>query len=105
MRIRLKGINSVRKKRADGTAVVYYYAWKSGPPLRGKPGSPEFVARYNEAVAQKVAPPQGKLLGLLQKYQASSDFTDLAESTRRSYIALIKRIENKFYDLPLSALV
>lgn len=104
MRIRLKGINRVEKKRADGSIAVYYYAWKSGPPLRGKPGSPEFVASYNEAVAKKVVPPHGTLLGLLQKYQASSDFTDLAGSTRRSYIALIKRIENKFCDFPLSAL-
>jgi integrase len=43
-------------------------------------------------------------LSLLQKYQASSDFTDLAESTRRSYIALIKRIEKEFSDFPLSGL-
>jgi len=104
MFVRLKGINRVRKWRTDGSEVVYYYAWKSGPPLRGKPGSPEFVASYNEAVAHKVVPPHGALLSLLQKYQASSDFTDLADSTRRSYIALIKRIEKKFSDFPLSAL-
>jgi integrase len=104
VRIRLKGINCVKKKLADGSVKEFYYAWKSGPPLRGKPGSPEFVSSYNEAVAQKVAPPHGTLLSLLQKYQASSDFTDLAQSTRRSYIALIKRIEKKFCDFPLSAL-
>jgi integrase len=104
MRIRLKGINYVKKKLADGSEKIFYYAWKSGPPLRGKPGSPEFVASYNEAVAQKIALPHGTLLSLLQKYQASSDFTDLAESTRRSYIALIKRVERKFHDFPLSAL-
>ena len=45
--------------------------------------------------------PSGTLLGLLQKYQASADFIDLAESTRRSYIALIKRIEREFSDFPL----
>ena len=104
MRLQLKGINSVRKKLADGTVKTFYYAWKSGPPLRGKPGSPEFVASYNEAVAQKVVTPSGTLLGLLQRYQASADFIDLAESTRRSYIALIKRIEREFSDFPLAAL-
>ena len=104
MRVRLKGINRVRKKLADGSVKEFYYAWKSGPPLRGKPGSPEFVASYNEAVAKKVLPPHGTLLSLLQKYQASSDFTNLADSTRRSYIALIKRIEKTFSDFPLSAL-
>jgi len=104
MRVRLKGINSVRKKLADGSEKVFYYAWKSGPPLRGEPGSPEFVASYNEAIARKVVPPHGTLLTLLQQYQASPDFIDLADSTRRSYVALIKRIEKEFSDFPLSAL-
>jgi integrase len=104
MRIRLKGINSVKKTLADGSVKVFYYAWKSGPPLRGEPGTPEFIASYNEAVARKLVVPNGALLSLLQRYQASSDFTDLADSTRRSYIALIKRIEKKFSDFPLSAL-
>jgi len=104
MRVRLRGINSVRKKLADGSVKVFYYAWKSGPPLRGEPGSPEFVASYNEAVARKVTSPSGTLLSLLQQYQASADFVGLANSTRRSYIALIKRIEKKFSDFPLSGL-
>ena len=62
MRIRLKGINSVTKRLADGRRRTYWYAWKGGPPLRGEPGTPEFVASYNEAVARKVTPPRGRLL-------------------------------------------
>jgi integrase len=104
MRILLKGINSVRKMHADGSIVTYYYAWKGGPRLRGELGSPEFIASYNEAAARKAILPTGTVLGLLQQYQASRDFLDLAGSTRRSYIALIKRIEKKFHDFPLSAL-
>lgn len=98
MRIRLKGINSVRKKRADGSVETYYYAWKGGPRIRGELGSPEFIASYNEAAARKVVTPIGTLVSLLQQYQASPDFMDLADSTRRSYVALIKRIEKKFSD-------
>src|SRR6185437_5853325 len=104
MRVRLKGINSKRKRIADGSIKTYYYAWKSGPPLRGKPGSPEFVASYNEAVARKITPPRGLLLNLLQQYQASEDFRLLADSTRRSYIPLVIRIEKDFGDFPLAAL-
>lgn len=74
MRIRLKGINVVGKRLADGGTRVYYYAWKGGPPLRGAPGTPEFVACYNEAVARKVTPRRGRLLSVLQAYQASEDF-------------------------------
>jgi len=100
----LKGINSITKTLADGTRRTYWYAWKGGPPLRGELGTPEFVHSYNEAVARKVVPPRGTLLSLLQGYQASEDFTGLADSTRRSYVPLIKRIEKAFIDFPLSAL-
>jgi integrase len=102
--MRLKGINSITKKLADGTRRTYWYAWKGGPPLRGEPGTPEFVASYNEAAARKVVPPRGTLLSVLQGYQASEDFTGLAASTRRSYVALIVRIEKAFADFPLAAL-
>jgi hypothetical protein len=52
MRIRLKGINSITKRLADGTRRTDWYTWKGGPPPRGEPGTPEFVASYNEAVAR-----------------------------------------------------
>ena len=104
MRVRLKGINSKRKRLADGSYKTYWYAWKGGPALRGEPGSPEFHASYNEAVAQKIKPPTGILFGLLRQYQDSEDFRKLAPSTRRSYVPLITRIERDLGDFPLSAL-
>jgi hypothetical protein len=104
MRIRLKGINSITKRLADGTRRTYWYAWKGGPPLSGEPGSAEFVASYNEAAARKVIPVRGTLFSVLQQFQASDDFTSLADSTRRSYAAMIKRIEQEFGDFPLSGL-
>ena len=104
MRIRLKGINPVKKKLADGTERTYWYAWKGGPRLRGEPGSPEFIASYNEAVARRVVTPQGMLLSVLQAYQASADFNGLAARTRSDYIKQIKVIEATFSDFPLSAL-
>jgi integrase len=104
MRVRLRGVNRVRKKLADGSWQTYYYAWKGGPPLRGDPGTPEFIASYNEAAARKAITPRGTMLSVLQAYQSSEDFTGLADSTRRSYVALIVRIEKSFGDFPLAAL-
>jgi integrase len=104
VRVRLKGINSVTKRLADGTLRTYWYAWKGGPSLRGEPGTPEFVHSYNEASARKAIPPSGTLLSILQAFQASEDFTGLADSTRPSYVSLIKRIEKEFSDFPLAAL-
>jgi hypothetical protein len=82
MRVRLKGINSVRKRLADGTTKTFWYAWKGGPPLRGEPGSPEFHASYNKAVATKVVPARGTLFSILQQYQGSEDFHGLRRSVR-----------------------
>jgi hypothetical protein len=96
MRVRLKGLNRVKKRLADGRVEVYFYAWKGGPRVFGKPGSPEFIASYNEAVVQKTPVLAGVLLSVLQAYQASEDFRGLANSTRRSYVPLIRRIERAF---------
>jgi integrase len=105
MRVRLKGINSKQKRLVDGSLKTYYYAWKGGPPLRGDPGSPEFVASYNAAVAQKVTPPTGVLLALLFRFQESAEFQfGISPRTRRDYIKQLKRIERDFGDFPIKAL-
>jgi integrase len=102
MRVQLKGINSKRKRLADGTWRTYWYAWKGGPC--GEPGTPEFVASYSEACARKVVPPRGTLLSVLQGYQASEDFLALAPRSRSDYIGKIKLIEKAFGDFPLAAM-
>jgi integrase len=104
VRVRLKCVNHATKRLADGTLKTFYYAWRGGPALRGEPGTPEFIASYNEAVARKRTPPAGVLLSILAGYQASGEFDELAERTRADYIAKIKIIESEFGDFPLSAL-
>jgi hypothetical protein len=92
VRIRLKGVNSITKKLADGTRRTYWYAWKGGPAIIGEPGTPEFIHSYNEAIATKAATPQGALLSVLQGYQASGEFNGLAARTRFDYVKHIKAI-------------
>jgi integrase len=105
MRVNLKGINSHTARLADGTTKTYWYAWKGGPRLQGEPGTPEFIASYNEAAARKIKTPSGRLLWLLQSYQASEDFRQLAERTREDYQRIIqKEIEPEYSDFPLSGL-
>ena len=106
--VRLKGLNRVRKRLADGSVVIYWYAWKGGPRLLGKPGSPEFQASYNAAIADhatsRTRAASGTLFFIMEEYQASAEFRGLAERTRADYVAKIKLIEAKFGDFPLSAL-
>ena len=105
MRVHLKGINNHTAKLADGTTKTYWYAWKGGPRLRGEPGTPEFIASYNEAAAQKIKTPTGLLFSLLQAYQDSEDFRQLAPRTRDDYKRIIqKEIEPEYSDFPLSGL-
>ena len=78
MRVRLKGLNKVRKQLADGSTVTYYYAWKGGPRLPGKPGSSEFLDAYNQIISEKSKQPEGVLLSILRNYQESQKFKDLA---------------------------
>jgi integrase len=105
MRVRLRGINSHTAKLADGTMRTHWYAWKGGPRLWGEPGTPEFIASYNEAAAQKIKTPAGRLLSLVIAYQASEDFRQLAPRTRCDYKRIIEhQIEPEFSDFPLSGL-
>lgn len=104
MRVRLKGINKVRKKLADGSFVTYYYAWKGGPRLEGSPGSPEFHASYNAAVENRRPTHAGSMQSILDAFEGSSDFGSLAPKTRADYKKHIRHIEAEFGDFPLKAL-
>jgi integrase len=114
MRVRLKGIHPSPKRLADGTEKTYWYAWKSGPPLRGEPGTPEFIASYNEAVAKRRAAPEGILQSIFDKFQAADVFLErrpgtgdvgLAPRTRADYKKIIERVlEPKWGTFPVPAL-
>jgi hypothetical protein len=104
MRIDLKGIHAAHVSLADGTKKIYRYAWRGGPRLRGEPGTPDFIASYNEAVAWRAPTPEGKLQFLIDKFQASGEFITLRPRTRADYIKQIKLIEQEFGDFPIKAL-
>ncbi|CAA2144284.1 tyrosine-type recombinase/integrase [Methylobacterium bullatum] len=104
MRVRLKGLNSKTKVLSDGTKRTYWYAWKGGPRIEGEPGSPEFMASYNDAVSERRTPASGVMFSILKGYQASAEFLGRSAITRKDYIRHIKAIEAEFGDLPLGAL-
>ena len=104
MRVVLRGIHKVKKRLANGDIKIHYYAWRGGPAIHAKPGSPEFVHAYNEAHASIRRPTAGTLMTIIAEYKASPDFTKLAPSSRRMYLRYIGLIEVAFGDLPLAAL-
>ena len=96
MRVRLKGINSVSKRLADGTTRTYWYAWKGGPPLRGEPGTPEFIHSYNEAAARKATARKARCSTCCRATSKAQEFLGLGARTRSDYIKQIEAIENRF---------
>jgi len=104
MRVDLKGIHT-HVTLADGTKKIYWYAWRGGPRLRGEPGTPEFIASFQEAAIQLPPAPEGKLQFLIEKFQMSGEFTTLRPRTRADYIKQIKLIEQELADFPIKALV
>jgi hypothetical protein len=93
LRVSLKGIASATKRLADGRKVKYWYAWRGGPKLDGKPGSPEFHASYNAAVAGRSRPRQGILFALIAEFRSSAEYDGLASASRKAYGAYLKLIE------------
>src|SRR5215475_4282987 len=94
MRVELKGIAKVTAK-----GRTYWYAWRGGPRLRGEPGTPEFVASYNEAVENRRAPDTARFRGVVAAYRASAEYKGLAYNTRRMWGPALDRITDYFGDL------
>jgi integrase len=94
VRVRLRGVAKVKAK-----GITYYYAWRGGPRLRGKPGSPEFIESYNDAIESRRAPERGRFKSLVVLYRASQDFKKLADSTRKNWSPWLDRIADYFGEL------
>ena len=97
VRIELKGIAKVTAK-----GRIYYYAWRGGPRLRGQPGSPEFVASYNEAIEQHRSPDKGRFRFIVSDYKATNDYKKLADTTRDQWGKWLDRITEYFGELSVA---
>lgn len=93
VRVLLKGVHTVRSG-----ARTYHYAWRGGPRLQGAPGSPEFIASYNDAHASRKVSDDGKIRGLVAAYRASPAFTGLAPTTRKIWNRWLDRVVERFGD-------
>lgn len=106
VRLKLKGVNSVKKRLANGTEVTYWYAWKGkgAPRLEGEPGSVQFYQSYMAAQEGAKRKPEQDFRSLIDQYRSSSAFLGLSKNTKRTYGTCIAKIEAEFRDLALAAL-
>lgn len=103
MRVKLTGIHTTYKTLASGEKRKYYYAWKNGPRIDAVPGTPEFLALYNAAVAGKTTKPGDTMRGLIDYFKDSDEYKSKGADTRRAYDGYLKLIEQKFGTMPLGA--
>ena len=103
VRLHLKGINTARKRLADGSIKNYYYHRGTGKRITGNPGTPEFVASYAEA-AQRGPTDVGTFSSLITGFADSPEFQKLAEKTRKDYRRYLDNLRDEFGSLPIDAL-
>ncbi len=79
----------------------YYFRRKHGRriALPGRPGTPEFMAAYEQAALESIPEPVPKLRGapgtfdrLVQDYFSAPEFLGLAASTKKTYRSVIERL-------------
>lgn len=104
MRVKLKGVNTVRKRLADGTFRTYHYYRATGEKLEGKPGTAQFLASYTKAQQTTVQRAKGTFNDLVRAYTGSVEFAELAASTRAEYKRMLTKAEPRFGSMPIKAL-
>ena len=104
MQVRLKGINKVTMKLADGRIAVYYYHRASGKRLSGKPGTAAFIASLSDAEKSMSSRTDGTLSGLIKDFEKTAKWRKLAESTRKEYERVLRFWDEKYGKVPVAGL-
>ena len=89
--VELRGVHRVLSK-----GKYYYYAWRGGPRLTGKPGSEEFMAAYNEAIESRSIPDSARFRAVIKAYRSSPEYAKLADSTKRNWSRMLDKIDAHF---------
>lgn len=104
MRVRLKGVNTVRRYRTDGSFALYHYHRATGRSLQGAPGSAEFIASYAAAEKSIRDRAKGTIADLIRRFEGSPVFADMqADTTQKEYKRKFKIIDAKWGTCPIAA--
>jgi integrase len=104
MRVKLKGIHTVRRRRTDGSEVIHHYHRATGTPLIGDPGSPEFIDGYAAADRKMRDRDRGTLTDLIRRFETTAEFAEMADTTREEYRRKFKRIDREWGSCPIAGL-
>lgn len=101
MKVKIKGVNTVKKVLADGSIRVHYYHRASGKPLEGRPGTPLFLASIAGAEKAMRDRTGETFAGLIRLFENSGYFADLSEVTRKDYRWKLAQVEKRWGTCPV----
>jgi len=104
---KLRGVNIVRKRLADGTVAVHYYHRATKTRLPTDPEERRLaVLRLNDAPAEVIeastGPARGTLAWLIERYKESEEWAEARESTRADYRWHFGKLAEEFGDIPVA---
>ncbi|WFU76572.1 tyrosine-type recombinase/integrase [Bradyrhizobium sp. CB2312] len=94
--LKLKGINRVPKRQADGTVKIYLYHRATGIRL----DADRLAETYAEAEKRTRRKSEKTLIDLIRLFDTSSTYAALSEESRKQYPWKLKRIEQKWGTVP-----
>lgn len=103
MRVDLFGLFWSDAKIGGGKKRRYYYAWKGGPRIKAKYGTPAFITEFNEHIASKKTVSDATVFALIVEFKASSEYRVLSDKTKKDYLRYIALIEQEFGTMPIAA--
>ena len=112
--IRLRYVHQWVDKRSGGAKARYYFRRPGFKriPLPGLPGSAEFLAAYQAALAMQLPRPPigasrtkaGSLGALIVSYLSSGEFLARPKSTQTTYRNILERFRREHGDKPVALL-
>lgn len=110
MLVRIKGIHKVKRKLADGSSKIHYYAWRGGPKMEAPPHTAEFVTEFakhkRESDAKVTKATRDTLETLIDHFtgpeeKRNPDFLRLADTTQTDHLYAFRLIKERWPDLPV----
>jgi integrase len=104
--VALKGIHKVKRKLADGTTRIHYYAWRGGPRINAAPHTEAFALEYARLKSDASPKVVDTIETLIDRFtgpenKRNPDFLALAETTQTDHLYAFKIIKAKWPKLPV----
>jgi integrase len=102
---KLPGVHIIETTNRAGQPVEYHYAWRGGPRLTSRPGTPAYVREYARHIATRPRPAaSGTLAAIIDQWRTAASYTSLRPKTRADYERIEAVIRAEFGDMPVRAI-